>query len=119
MIAFRAPTHDELVEQAFFGFTHDVTPGYAAKLVGNVVESLPRPPCYLTCLACREHQDDGDEHRDAPIVVVEPDGISALLAEWGDVQSVSSHAMRMIMLAEAHRYCCAACAAEVDGEDGS
>lgn len=66
MIAFRAPTRDELLEQAFFGYLHDVMPGYVARRVGDVIESLPRQPCRSDCPACREHQDPGDEDVQRP-----------------------------------------------------
>lgn len=64
-------------------------------------------------------RDPGDEHVDAPVVVAPIDPIGALLAEDDSVQIVAYETMRFIMLAEAYRYCCRACALEVDGEDGS
>lgn len=60
--------------------------------------------------------DPGDEHVDPPPVVLDP--IEAFLAEL-DPPTVPYETMQMIMLAESYRDCCAECAREVNGEDGS
>jgi hypothetical protein len=65
---------------------------------------------------CAE-QDQGDEHVDVPPPPL--DEMTRLLIEWSDPPTVSYEVMQFIMLAEAYRDCCRACALEVNGEDGS
>lgn len=70
--------------------------------------------------------DPGDEHVDASPVPVDP--ISALLAEWEAEDIAAGRSSNIcasralfdfIGQAECMRYCCAACALEANGEDGS
>lgn len=67
-----------------------------------------------------EAHDTGDEHVERPPVVVELDPLTKLLLEDPTAcTTVSAEVMEFIMLAEAYRHCCHACALEVNGEDGS
>lgn len=65
--------------------------------------------------------DPGDEHRDAAVIERPRSALDELLddPEFTRGHEVAGHTMEMILLAEAHRHCCHACALEVNGEDGS
>lgn len=83
-----------------------------------VGESGVRCPCGAGLAG----HDPGDEHRDPPPAPIHP--ITALLEEWRaagklDVCTDSPEWVDRARHAEIMRSCCAACALEICGEDGS